>query len=67
MSGQPIDMIFIHTIEFGFMENIQSILLSLKEQALDATKNADGKFYENYLAEDAKINSISANSHAVSL
>ena len=35
------------------MENIQSILLSLKDQALEATKNSDGKFYENYLADNA--------------
>jgi len=35
------------------MEDIKSILLSLKEQALEATKNADAKFYENYLADNA--------------
>ena len=35
------------------MENIKSILLSLKEQALEATKNADADFYENYLADSA--------------
>ena len=35
------------------MEDVKSILLSLKEKALEATKNADGKFYENYLDDDA--------------
>ena len=35
------------------MEDIQSILLSLKENALEATKNADAKFYEDYLDDNA--------------
>ncbi|HMF71672.1 MAG TPA: nuclear transport factor 2 family protein [Flavitalea sp.] len=35
------------------MEDIKSILLSLKEKALQATKNADTKFYENYLDDNA--------------
>ena len=35
------------------MEDIKSTLLSLKEQALEATKNADAKFYENYLDDNA--------------
>jgi hypothetical protein len=35
------------------MEDIKSILLSLKEQALQATKNADANFYQNYLDDDA--------------
>ena len=35
------------------MEDIKSVLLSLKEKALEATKKADGKFYENYLADNA--------------
>ena len=34
-------------------ENVESILLSLKEQALEATKNADAVFYENYLDDSA--------------
>jgi len=32
---------------------VESILLSLKEQALEATKNADAVFYENYLDDSA--------------
>lgn len=35
------------------MENVQEILLALKDQALEATKNNDGEFYRNYLADDA--------------
>ena len=35
------------------MENIKSELLSLKDQALEATKNADANFYENYLDDSA--------------
>jgi hypothetical protein len=35
------------------MENIKSILLGLKDQALEATKNADADFYQNYLADGA--------------
>ncbi|HTE29586.1 MAG TPA: nuclear transport factor 2 family protein, partial [Chryseolinea sp.] len=35
------------------MEDIQSILLSLKEQALQATQNADAEFYQNYLDDNA--------------
>jgi hypothetical protein len=35
------------------MENTESILLSLKDQALEATKNADGNFYQHYLADHA--------------
>ena len=35
------------------MEDIKSILLSLKENALQATENADAKFYQNYLDDDA--------------
>lgn len=35
------------------MEDIKSTLLSLKEQALEATKNADAKFYEGYLSDNA--------------
>jgi len=35
------------------MEDIKSILLSMKEQALEATKNADAKFYEDYLDDNA--------------
>ncbi|HTE12024.1 MAG TPA: nuclear transport factor 2 family protein [Chitinophagaceae bacterium] len=35
------------------MEDIKSILLSLKEKALEATKNADAEFYEDYLADNA--------------
>lgn len=35
------------------MENIGNILLSLKEQAVEATKNRNGQFYRNYLADHA--------------
>ena len=35
------------------MENIKETLLSLKEQALEATKNSDEGFYQDYLSEDA--------------
>ena len=35
------------------MEDVKSILLSLKDQALEATKNADATFYENYLHDSA--------------
>ena len=35
------------------MEDIKTILLSLKEKALEATKNADAAFYENYLDDNA--------------
>jgi hypothetical protein len=35
------------------MEDVNSVLLSLKNQALEATKNADAKFYENYLDDNA--------------
>jgi hypothetical protein len=31
------------------MEDVKSILLSLKEQALQVTKNADANFYQDYL------------------
>jgi hypothetical protein len=35
------------------VDSVISILLSLKEQALEATKNADAAFYENYLDDSA--------------
>jgi len=35
------------------MEDVKSILLSLKEQALEATKNRDAVFYEKYLDDNA--------------
>lgn len=35
------------------IENIEAVLLSLKEQALEATKNGDGDFYQNYLDDSA--------------
>jgi ketosteroid isomerase-like protein len=35
------------------MENIKDTLLSLKEKALEATKNADAGFYQDYLADNA--------------
>lgn len=35
------------------IENVSEVLLSLKEEALEATKNADSDFYENYLDKDA--------------
>ena len=35
------------------MEDIKAILLSLKEKALEATNNSDGKFYEDYLSDNA--------------
>ena len=35
------------------MEKIKSILLGLKDQALEATKSSDGDFYQKYLADDA--------------
>ena len=35
------------------MEDVKSILLSLKDQALEATKNADATFYESYLHDNA--------------
>jgi hypothetical protein len=35
------------------MENVEATLLSLKEQALEATKKHDGAFYNNYLADKA--------------
>ena len=35
------------------MEDVKAILLSLKEKALEATKNGDGRFYEGYLSDDA--------------
>ena len=35
------------------MENVKEILLSLKEEALEATKNMDADFYNDYLAENA--------------
>jgi hypothetical protein len=38
---------------YNNMEDIKSILLSLKEQALEATKNTDAEFYEDYLADNA--------------
>ena len=34
-------------------ENVEEILLSLKEQALEATRRHDGQFYRDYLADDA--------------
>jgi len=34
-------------------ENVKATLLSLKEQALEATKRKDGDFYRHYLADDA--------------
>lgn len=33
--------------------NVTKVLLSLKEQALEATKNADADFYNHYLDDDA--------------
>jgi hypothetical protein len=35
------------------MEDIKSILLELKEEALNATKNADADFYNTYLDDNA--------------
>lgn len=35
------------------MEDVTAILISLKEQALEATKNHDFQFYEQYLADTA--------------
>ncbi len=35
------------------MEDIETILLSLKDKALEATKNADANFYKNYLDDSA--------------
>ena len=35
------------------MEDVKSILLSLKEQALEATKNGDAVFYQHYLDDNA--------------
>ncbi len=35
------------------MENVEAALLLLKEQALLATKNHDGDFYNRYLADSA--------------
>lgn len=35
------------------MDDIKSILLSLKEQALEATKQADATFYTHYLDDSA--------------
>ena len=35
------------------MEDVKSVLLTLKDQALEATKNADANFYENYLDDSA--------------
>lgn len=35
------------------MKSIEETLLSLKEQALEATKNQDASFYYNYLADEA--------------
>lgn len=35
------------------MENVESILISLKEQALEATKKGDADFYQNYLDDSA--------------
>lgn len=35
------------------MEDVKSMLLSLKDQALEATKKNDANFYENYLTDDA--------------
>ena len=35
------------------MKDIQTTLLSLKDKALEATKNADAAFYNNYLADNA--------------
>lgn len=35
------------------MKSIEETLLSLKEQALEATKNRDANFYNNYLADNA--------------
>lgn len=35
------------------MENVESILISLKEQALEATKKGDAEFYQNYLDDSA--------------
>jgi hypothetical protein len=35
------------------MENIEKTLLALKDKALEATKNADGDFYEHYLDDSA--------------
>ncbi|OLB74504.1 MAG: hypothetical protein AUI14_23250 [Actinobacteria bacterium 13_2_20CM_2_71_6] len=35
------------------MDDVESVLLSLKEQALAATKRGDGEFYRGYVADDA--------------
>lgn len=35
------------------MEDIEKVLLSLKDQAIEATKRMDGDFYRNYLADSA--------------
>ena len=35
------------------MNSIEETLLSLKEEALEATKNRDADFYNNYLADHA--------------
>lgn len=35
------------------MEDVKSTLLSLKDQALEATKKADADFYQNYLDDRA--------------
>lgn len=35
------------------MENVESILLSLKDRALEATKNSDADFYQSYLDDNA--------------
>src|SRR5215216_4753397 len=35
------------------MENVESILLSLKDRALEATKNSDADFYHSYLDDNA--------------
>ncbi len=35
------------------MENVESVLISLKEQVLEATKKGDADFYKNYLDDSA--------------
>lgn len=35
------------------IEDIRDTLLTLKEQALDATKNSNTAFYQSYLSDDA--------------
>jgi ketosteroid isomerase-like protein len=46
-------MVFAPSVQRSIMENIKDSLLSLKEKALEATKNADAGFYQDYLADNA--------------